>query len=202
MTDAQLRAALEEKLKVLKEDMAKAKAAGHTEVRAPDGSIIQIHPDSGPCLSAAVDKTTGKVYYGRNQDGRPDPMHPTLDANADRAADLNMRHGSAGPGMPPTGLANKGIPGDHSEVNAVNNGMLDREEARKQDPSLPPPKTEDFAVVNQSPDGKPMPCCRNCKITTGQDFNEKQTKGSQERGENPKVEFVPNTGARDVSQAE
>lgn len=139
MSDAELRAALEEKLRLLKEDMAKAKAAGHTDVRAPDGSIIQIHPDTGPCLSAAVDKTTGKVYYGRNQDGRPDPMHPTLDANADRAADLNRRRESAGKGMPPEGLAMKGgVPGDHSEVNAVNNGMLDREDARKKDPKLPP----------------------------------------------------------------
>lgn len=97
-----------------------------------------------------------------------------------------------------------GIPGDHSEVNAVNNGMLDREDARKKDPSLPPPKTEDFAVVNQSPDGKPMPCCRNCKVTTGQDFTEKDTKASRESGKDKDKKLVwdENTGANDVSQAE
>lgn len=58
--------------------------------------------------------------------------------------------------------------------------------------------------MNQSPDGKPMPCCRNCKITTGQDFTEKDTAASRESGKDKDKKLVwdDNTGANDVSQAE
>lgn len=190
LSPEEVKAQLEAKSKKLMDDIAKAKEAGLTHVTAPDGTVLQIHPTAGPCLSVAYDKVTGKVYYGQNTDGRPSPMHPILADNADRAARENHEKGydkpykktvSDGKGgtkeitvQPPYGMyPMKGVPGDHSEVNAVNKGMVEREEASKTNSDIPPPHPNDYTVHNTNTNGQGQgegqgkPCCPNCKRVLG-----------------------------------
>jgi RHS repeat-associated protein len=186
LSDEEVRAALKAKTDRLIDDIKKIQPPPPppTHVIAPDGTKLEIYPNLSPCISAAYDKKTGGVTYGQNRDERPQPMNPTLADNADAAGRFNKERGSAGTGMPPEGLANKGIPGHHSEVNAVNEGMKKR----------PDSKPDDFVVYNQNPDsGTPMECCRNCKITLGKKVDEDKTTKD-------KVVFVPGTGATDVSK--
>jgi hypothetical protein len=53
---------------------------------------------------------TGDIYFGQNT-GIPDPLAPELQSALDQFE---------GPGAP-----GKGIPGAHSEINAVNQGLLE-----------------------------------------------------------------------------
>jgi hypothetical protein len=187
---------LEAKSKKLMKDIKKEQAknakkekAGKlptTHVTAPDGTLLQIHPAKflGPCVSVAYDKVTGKVYYGQNTRERPNPMHPILADNADRAARENHAAGYDKPYKktvpdgeggtkeitvkPPYGMyPMKGVPGDHSEVNAVNKGMMEREGG------TPPPKPSDYTVYNTNTNGQGQdagqgkPCCPNCTRVLG-----------------------------------
>jgi RHS repeat-associated protein len=186
LSDEEVRAALKAKTDKLVDDIKNLQPPPPppTHVIAPDGTKLEIYPNLSPCISAAYDKKTGGVTYGQNRDERPDPMNPILADNADAAGKFNKQRGSAGPGMPPEGLANNGQPGHHSEVNAVNEGMNRR----------PDSKPEDFVVYNQNPDtGEPMKCCRNCKISLGKKVDEDKTTDK-------KVNYVPGTGATDVSE--
>jgi hypothetical protein len=94
-----------------------------------------------------MDKETGEIFFGQNT-GIPDPLHDVL---ASRIDDF------AGPGA-----AGKGVPGAHSEVNAVNHGLFAR----------PGSIVEDFMLYNLrlrgAAIGEPIPMCSNCsKILNG-----------------------------------
>ncbi|BDZ53053.1 hypothetical protein GCM10025870_01260 [Agromyces marinus] len=65
----------------------------------------------GPVLSGAMDRTSGAIFFGQNT-GVPSPLHGELKAALD-----------AFPGPPAAG---KGIPGTHSEINAINQGLYAR----------------------------------------------------------------------------
>jgi len=65
----------------------------------------------GPVLTGAMDRQTGEVFFGQNT-GIPSPLHSALGAALDAFS---------GPGA-----AGKGIPGAHSEFNAINQGLFAR----------------------------------------------------------------------------
>lgn len=72
------------------------------------------------------------------------------------------------------GHVRRDVPGTHSEVNAVNTGMRDRDQQRTDaavhGENVEPPERKDYVVYNQSTkDGKPMECCLDCKKVLGTD---------------------------------
>jgi RHS repeat-associated protein len=161
-----------------------------THVKAPDGTLLQIHASVGPCVSLAYDKKTGKVYYGQNTRERPDPMHPILEDNADKAAEWNKKNF---PNVKPPGMyPMKGVPGDHSEVNAVNKGMIEREG----DPNADKPHPSDYTVYNVNTNGQGQqqgagkPCCPNCQ----------KVLGGPNGGPDANGDWQHDPGATDVSQ--
>ncbi|WP_406642519.1 DNRLRE domain-containing protein [Amycolatopsis sp. WGS_07] len=69
----------------------------------------------GPVLTGAMDLVTGEIFFGQNT-GIPDPLHPLI------ATALSSFVG------PPA--YNYGIPGAHSEFNALNKGLFARDGAK------------------------------------------------------------------------
>jgi hypothetical protein len=67
-------------------------------------------PEFPVVLSGAMNTETGQIYFGQNT-GIPKPLAPELQSALDEFE---------GPGAP-----GKGIPGAHSEINAVNQGLLE-----------------------------------------------------------------------------
>ena len=155
---------MEAKMVALHLAIEEAKKNGATHLKLPNKQVLDIRNKSiGPCLSVALDKRTGNTTYGQNvhhtevgQKG----LHPDAFTKEDK-----KKLGTKKP-TPRTDA-----PGTHSEVQAVSQGMKDRDEARKTDPSLPPAEKKDFAVYNEStglttgggksdkPRGTPMKCC-------------------------------------------
>jgi hypothetical protein len=80
--------------------------------RARLAAATQSNVERGPVLSGALDTQTGAITYAQNASSIPDPLHPDLQAA------LNAFEG---PGVP-----FKGIPGAHSEIYAVNEGLYAR----------------------------------------------------------------------------
>jgi hypothetical protein len=96
----------------------------------------------GPVLTGAMDTKTGDIFFGQNT-GIPDPLHELL---AQRIEDFE------GPGEP-----YKGTPGEHSEINAVNQGLFAR----------PGGQISDFIVysvrLRAAAKGQQIPMCGNCR---------------------------------------
>jgi len=112
-----------------------------TAGRAAEVIASQSIRQRGPVLTGAMDRQTGQIFFGQNS-GIPNPLHPAL------AARLAQFEGP--------GAAGKGIPGAHSEINAVNQGLFAR----------PGASMNDFALYNVrlrgSAQGSPIPMCSNC----------------------------------------
>jgi len=128
----------------------------------------------GPCISVVHDKQTGKVYYGQNMAEQPlGGLHPQLKSETKALRDHNVDPARSPKAAELGGRTspNHDVPGTHSEVQAVNAGMKDRDENH---PDKPPPQKSDYDVWNQStrnkdkdPEtgefktkkGDPMRCC-------------------------------------------
>jgi hypothetical protein len=101
----------------------------------------------GPVLSGAMDTRTGDIFFGQNT-GIPEPLAPEL-----RSALEDFD----GPGA-----AGKGIPGAHSEINAVNQGLL----------ANPDSQISDYIFyslrLRGALQGEPIEMCPNCAAILGQ----------------------------------
>jgi RHS repeat-associated protein len=147
-----LRDQLKAKAKALQEQIDEAKKTRpkpptHIELPGEPPQRIQISPSDnlGPCISVVYDKQTGKVYYGQNMASHPEGgLHPKLQGETQKLLDANTAAGGKG-GKPPSLQGD--IPGTHSEVQAVNAGMRDRDKNYK---DKPPPEKSDYVVYNQS----------------------------------------------------
>ncbi len=99
----------------------------------------------GPVLTGVIDKQTGEIFFGQNT-GIPEPLYPDLQAR------LNEFEGPY--------AAGKGIPGAHSEINALNQGLWARPDA----------DIEDFLIYNLrlrgAEQGMPIARCPNCAVLT------------------------------------
>ncbi|MFF1603598.1 RHS repeat-associated core domain-containing protein [Streptomyces mirabilis] len=101
----------------------------------------------GPVLTGAMDNVTGKVTFGQNT-GIPNNLHPVLQDRLDAFV---------GEGEP-----FKGVPGSHSEINALNEGLWARTGST----------LEDFTVYNVrlkgTLKGQRIARCANCmQLTDG-----------------------------------
>jgi YD repeat-containing protein len=118
----------------------------YVEIRDPSSPNYQPKKARGPVLTGAMYRPTGEIYFGLNT-GVPDPIDP----------DLERRIAEMGPGAP-----FKGEPGSHSEINAINQGIL----------AHPGATVDDFLIysvrLRGSEKGQRIPRCPNCeKITDG-----------------------------------
>jgi RHS repeat-associated protein len=162
---------MEAKMLALHLAIEEAKKNGATHLELPNGQVLDIrNRNIGPCLSVAVDKETGKTTYGQNvhnvevgQTG----LHTGVGNDARQLGNTKLNQHSD-------------VPGTHSEVQAVSQGMKDRDDANKENPSVPAPAAKkDFAVYNEStglqsgggksdlPKGTPMKCCDRDKGGSG-----------------------------------
>lgn len=95
----------------------------------------------GPVLTGAMDRRTGDVFFGQNT-GIPSPLHPELGAALDA--------------FPGPAAAGKGIPGTHSEFNAINQGLFAR----------PGSSVKDFVFysvrLRGAAQGNQIMMCSNC----------------------------------------
>jgi hypothetical protein len=112
------------------------------QVRARFVAETESNKERGPVLSGALDTKTGQIFYGQNQANIPNNLHPDLQA---------ALAAFQGPGAPL-----KGIPGSHSEVYAVNEGLHARQDAKISDFLL-------FSVrLQRSRLGEQILKCPNC----------------------------------------
>lgn len=100
----------------------------------------------GPVLTGAMDTKTGDIFFGQNT-GIPDPLHPDLQQALDEFP---------GPGAP-----GKGIPGAHSEINAVNQGLFARPGSQISDFIFYSVRLRGAAI------GQPIEMCPNCAWILG-----------------------------------
>jgi len=124
---------------------------------------IDANPDGwtdeqrNPCVSAVWDRTSGRVYYGHNVNGRVnrDGLDPAIRGRYD--AWVNRHEGSGWQTDLEPNQERHGIPGRHSEVRATNEALQDaRREGRD-------PRLDEFMAASASPlDKYKMPCCANC----------------------------------------
>ena len=161
---------LKAEMKALGDDawarMQEARERGDRTVTLPDGTVLKTSDSAmGPCLSIVKDLETGQVFYGQNTGKQPENLAPPLQERTNAVVAANEAKSPAPEGYPPGWTRDKGIPGSHSEVQALNQGMQAR----------PGSTPEDFAVHNVRTQtnkngnaGDPMPRCDNCKpITDG-----------------------------------
>ena len=146
--------------------MQEANARGDRTTTLPDGTVLKTSDSAmGPCLSVVKDMKTGDVYYGQNTGKQPSNLSPPLQERANAVAAANQQASKAPAGYPEGWTRDKGIPGSHSEVQALDKGMKAR----------PGAQPDEFAVYNvrtqdnsNGKAGDPMPRCDNCKpITDG-----------------------------------
>lgn len=146
--------------------MKEANERGDRTTTLPDGTVLKTSDSAmGPCLSVVKDLQSGEVFYGQNTGKQPTNLSPPLQERANNVAAENQAASKAPPGYPEGWSRDKGIPGSHSEVQALDKGMKAR----------PGSQPEDFAVYNvrtqdnsNGKAGDPMPRCDNCKpITDG-----------------------------------
>jgi RHS repeat-associated protein len=157
-----------------------------------NGQSIDIRPGKlGPCITVAHDKVTNTITVGQNIGGglERSGLHPPLQ---DRADDLAMKHMGRGgiwyndPRYEGRESLQSDVPGTHSEVQAVSQGMHDRKD--------PPPRLSDFNVLNQAtgegkePKGQEMECCRHsgCKHILGTNREDEVTDMSRPPPKPPK----------------
>ncbi|MFO0593093.1 MAG: RHS repeat-associated core domain-containing protein [Polyangiaceae bacterium] len=102
------------------------------------------------CVTAVVDKSTGKVYYGT-------PGEPNLNMNE---ASPFIKDNAANANLPPGGIANHGKPpGNCGEPKAVDAALKD---------GAKPENLEQHTVfVGGKKHGQAKERCKNCGITTG-----------------------------------
>ena len=134
----------------------------HILVGEPPQSI-DIRPGMlGPCISVAHDKVTNTITVGQNVGGGlQSGLHQPLQDRADDLAMKNMGKSQAGYDREGRQSPRADVPGSHSEVQAVSQGMQNRTD--------PPPQVSDFNVLNQgtgerkdgTPKGQEMACCTN-----------------------------------------
>lgn len=166
MSDEELKKALQDKLTKLREDMRAAQELGLKEVRAPDGTILKVgYTTTGPCISAAYDTKTGKVFYGQNTGEAPTGLAPPLQQRTQDRADDNARRQPM-PGQPHGFTMEEGIPGSHSEVHATDKALKDRPGATPEDIRIANQRMEDSKKDPTQKQGDPMPCCANCQHIT------------------------------------
>jgi RHS repeat-associated protein len=131
--------AIDDTADVAADQLAALKTA--VEQRYQEVLATQSNSARGPVLSGAMNTRTGEVYFGQNT-GIPNPLAPQL-----RSAIEDFE----GPGAP-----GKGIPGAHSEINAVNQGLF-------ADPSS---QISDYLLYNLrlrgALKGQPIVMCSNC----------------------------------------
>ena len=146
--------------------MKEANERGDRTVTLDDGTVLKTSDTGmGPCLSVVKDLKTGEVFYGQNTGKQPENMAPLLQDRADAVAAANQAKSPAPEGYPPGWSRDKGIPGSHSEVQALNQGMQARPGSEPGDFAVHNVRTQDNKNGNA---GDPMPRCDNCKpITDG-----------------------------------
>jgi YwqJ-like deaminase len=126
---------------VAAEDGGAAALRGAVERQYQDVVGSQSIRARGPVLSGAMNTQTGDIYFGQNT-GIPDLLAPQLRSALDEFD---------GPGA-----AGKGIPGAHSEFNAVNQGLLANPESQISDYLF-------YSVrLRGSLQGEPIDMCSNC----------------------------------------
>lgn len=119
----------------------------YKDVTTQGSPRYQTNRERGPVLTGAMDNVTGDITFGQNT-GIPSPLHPTFQDRIDNFE-----------GEP---AEFKGVPGSHSEINALNEGMLAR----------PGSILEEFTVYNVrlkgTLKGQRIIRCDNCQqITDG-----------------------------------
>jgi RHS repeat-associated protein len=165
--DARVKAELRAHANALQDqiDAAMKKRPRPEFIELPNGQVLDIKNKDhlGPCISVAVDNKTGKVFYGQNMDNNEPPqgLHPPLQQNAQAIIDDRAkRFPESPPGKTPSDQSE--MPGNHSEVQAVSQGMYQRDKDHEENPNTPhPPEVKDFTVHNQGTDSErnPKPCC-------------------------------------------
>jgi len=119
----------------------------YKEITTQGSDHYQTNRERGPVLTGAMDNVTGEITYGQNT-GIPSPLHPILQDRIDN--------------FEGEGADFKGVPGSHSEINALNEGMLARPGATR----------EEFTAYNVrlkgTQKGQRIIRCDNCQqITDG-----------------------------------
>jgi hypothetical protein len=105
---------------------------------------------------------TGEVFYGQNTRQQPRNLSEPLPSRANAQAEANQAASPAPEGLPAGWSRREGIPGSHSEVQAVDQALRARPEAGLEDIAIYNVRTEDVGV-GQAPT---MPRCRNCRAIT------------------------------------
>ncbi len=143
--------------------MKAANEAGERTVTLDDGTVLKTSDSGmGPCLSIVKDLETGEIFYGQNTGKEPADLSPPLQDRTNAVVAANQ---PTPEGMPPGWSRDKGIPGSHSEVQALNQGMKARPDSNPSDFALHNTRTKTNKNGNA---GEPMPRCDNCKpITDG-----------------------------------
>jgi RHS repeat-associated protein len=129
------------------EELRTAVHKRYKEITTEGSPAYQTNRARGPVLTGAMDNVSGNITFGQNT-GIPSPLHPTFE---DRIANFE---GEPAP--------YKGEPGSHSEINALNEGMLAR----------PGSTLDEFTVYNVrlkgTQKGQRIIRCDNCQqITDG-----------------------------------
>lgn len=115
----------------------------------------------GPVLSVILDRQTGEVFWGTNS-GIPENLHPMLDQRL-----LEYREWIRSTGFRPK--RSIGAPGAHSEFNALNKALWQREKTlgrqiRRWE------EADDFVITNVRLRGSsvslPIPRCDHCQALT------------------------------------
>jgi hypothetical protein len=146
--------------------MLAARKAGKSTITLEDGTVLKCSKSGmRPCLSVVKDMETGKIFFGQNMGGEPEDFHPQLQKRTDVVVAVRESERPSPSKNPEGWHRDKGTPGRHSEVHALNEGMQER----------PGSQPSDFAVYNLDTQGQsgrsagdPMPRCDNCApITDG-----------------------------------
>jgi RHS repeat-associated protein len=124
--------------------------------------------ERGPCVSMVLDQETGQAFPGLNQDAPP-PRTP--EGQTPQPGDLHPLLADRIDNPPEGGWRNPDPPGSHSEINALNDALWQREANRGTQPPGSLTDTNGLLIDNQrsrgANKGTPMPCCPNCTHITG-----------------------------------
>src|SRR5262249_18773174 len=111
--------------------MKEANARGDRTTRLPDGTVLKTSDSAmGPWRAVVKDMKTGEIFYGQNTGKQPSNLPRPLQERANSVAAANQAASKAPEGYPEGWTRDKGIPGSHSEVQAVDKGMKARPDAQ------------------------------------------------------------------------